>query len=136
MTYEKKSETVLNELIQDYEMKYQDLQLKVLAAQNELTRLRTGHVDHDESVRQAFMRGVCALNMEAMGVLLKNEYPTVNTSPSISIDHEHCYSKYPSHVPKEHRSYSVHRHGESRSVPKSRQMFVEKATTSHALYRS
>lgn len=72
-TCEKKSEIVLNDFLHDFEVKYENLQTKFLVAQDELTRLRSDHVGHDESIRQAFLRGVCALNMEAMSVLLRPE---------------------------------------------------------------
>lgn len=42
-------------------------------ANEEIERLRIEKCDHDEALKKAFMRGVCALNMEAMSVLLKNE---------------------------------------------------------------
>lgn len=115
-TCEKKSEVVLNDFLRDYEMKYEDLQTKVLVAQEELMRLRSNRVGDDESVRQAFLRGVCALNMEAMSVLLKDEHLSIHTSPSNSTDDEqHRSSRYPTHVIKEHRS-----------LPRFRQNFVQK----------
>lgn len=72
-TCEKKTEIVLRDFLRDFEVKYENLQTKCLVAQDELTRLRSDRVGHDESIRQAFLRGVCALNMEAMNVLLKPE---------------------------------------------------------------
>ena len=104
-TCEKKSEVVLNDFLRDYELKYEDLQTKVLVAQEELSRLRSDRVGQDESVRQAFLRGVCALNMEAMSVLLKDEHASIHTSPSNSTDDEQQRSaRYPTHVIKEPRS--------------------------------
>ena len=43
--------------------------------------------DHDEGVKKAFMRGVCALNMEAMGVLLKDEHEG-DALPAVTNEHK------------------------------------------------
>lgn len=50
--------------------------------------------DNDEGVKKAFMRGVCALNMEAMGVLMKDEH---ELDASSSPDHKpqlYCNRRY------------------------------------------
>jgi hypothetical protein len=36
--------------------------------------------EHDDGLKKAFMRGVCALNMEAMSVLLKNDNESETTT--------------------------------------------------------
>ena len=73
---EKKAKDVLMELGDEYESKYQRLQSELRNANEEIARLRADHGEHDEGLKKAFMRGVCALNMEAMSVLLKNQHGT------------------------------------------------------------
>ena len=74
MACEKKSKAILERLVSDYEAKYRQLESKIRAAHDEIIRLRSERTDHDEVIRKAFLRGVCALNMEAMGVLLKDQH--------------------------------------------------------------
>jgi len=57
---------------QEYESKYKQLEEQLFNANEEIARLKSDQGDHDEELKKAFMRGVCALNMEAMSVLLKN----------------------------------------------------------------
>ncbi|CAF0799774.1 unnamed protein product [Rotaria sordida] len=79
---EKKAKDVLIELGNEYELKYKQLELQLLNANEEITRLRIDNGEHDEALKKAFMRGVCALNMEAMSVLLKtdNELETTTST--------------------------------------------------------
>ncbi|CAF3758068.1 unnamed protein product [Rotaria sordida] len=70
----KKSKIILNELYHKYEMKYKQLELQLLNANEEINRLKFDKKPHDEYLKKAFMRGVCALNMEAMSVLFKDEH--------------------------------------------------------------
>ena len=70
---EKKAKDVLIDLGNEYELKYKQLELQLLNAQEEIARLKVERDYHDEGLKKAFMRGVCALNMEAMSVLLKAE---------------------------------------------------------------
>jgi len=67
---EKKSKAIRNER----ELKFKQLELQLLNANEEIARLKVNKNVHDESVKKAFMRGVCALNMEAMSVFLKDEH--------------------------------------------------------------
>ena len=77
---EKKAKDVLIELGKEYELKYKQLELQLLNANEEIARLRVDKGEHDEGLKKAFMRGVCALNMEAMSVLLKNDQDLENSS--------------------------------------------------------
>ena len=77
---EKKAKDVLIELGKEYELKYKQLELELLNANEEIARLRIDKGDQDEAMKKAFMRGVCALNMEAMSVLLKTDQDPENTS--------------------------------------------------------
>ena len=70
---EKKAKDVLVELGTEYESKYKQLELQLFNANEEIARLKVEKGDQDENVKKAFLRGVCALNMEAMSVLLKNQ---------------------------------------------------------------
>ena len=77
---EKKAKDVLIELGKEYELKYKQLELQLLNANEVIARLRVDKGEHDETLKKAFMRGVCALNMEAMSVLLKNDQDLENSS--------------------------------------------------------
>ncbi len=46
---------------------------EVLAAQEEASRLRTERERYEDAMKKAFMRGVCALNMEAMSMFQPGE---------------------------------------------------------------
>lgn len=69
---DKKAKDVLKELASEYEVKYKQMEIELLNANEEIARLRAERDEKDEHLRKAFMRGVCALNMEAMSVLLPN----------------------------------------------------------------
>ena len=56
-------------IVNEYKFQCKQLELELLNANEEITRLRN---EHGESVKQAFMRGICAFNMEAMTVLFKD----------------------------------------------------------------
>ncbi|CAF3685966.1 unnamed protein product [Rotaria sp. Silwood1] len=79
LIYKKKSKIILNELINRYEIKYKQLELQLLNANEEITQLKLNRNVHDETLKKSFMRGICALNMEAMSVLFKDrhEYDTI-----------------------------------------------------------
>ncbi|CAF2140971.1 unnamed protein product [Rotaria magnacalcarata] len=84
---EKKAKDVLIQLGNEYELKYKQLELELLTANEEIARLKIEKGDQDEALKKAFMRGVCALNMEAMSVLLKNENE-LETTTTTSINDE------------------------------------------------
>lgn len=87
---EKKAKDVLVQLGNEYELKYKQLELQLLNANEEIARLRADKSEHDEALKKAFMRGVCALNMEAMSVLLKNENE-LETTTSTNDDKQRRY---------------------------------------------
>lgn len=90
---EKKAKNVLIELGNEYELKYKQLELQLLNANEEIARLRVDRGEHDEGLKKAFMRGVCALNMEAMSVLLKNDNELESTSTNNEEQPRHCYHR-------------------------------------------
>ncbi|CAF3402941.1 unnamed protein product [Rotaria sp. Silwood1] len=87
---EKKAKDVLIELGNEYELKYKQLELQLLNANEEIARLRIDKGEHDEALKKAFMRGVCALNMEAMSVLLKNENELETTTSTNEDKQRRC----------------------------------------------
>ncbi|CAF1669211.1 unnamed protein product [Rotaria magnacalcarata] len=93
LSCEKKIKSMLNKLRNEYETKYKQLELQLLNANEEIARLRTHRNVHDEPLKTAFMRGVCALNMEAMSVLFKDGHESDTTR---------VYEKHPQ------REYSKH----------------------------
>lgn len=93
---EKKAKDVLIELGKEYELKYKQLELQLLNANDEIARLRVDKGEHDEALKKAFMRGVCALNMEAMSVLLKDGQDLENSSlhnEEQQSARQHCYHR-------------------------------------------
>jgi centrosomal protein POC5 len=89
---EKKAKDVLIELGHEYELKYKQLELQLLTANEEIARLKVDQGDQDEALKKAFMRGVCALNMEAMSVLMKNSNET-ETMPFITDENKRIYDQ-------------------------------------------
>ncbi|CAF0893486.1 unnamed protein product [Didymodactylos carnosus] len=69
---EKKAKDICLEIGNDYELKCTQLELQLVQANDEIARLKQDRDTQDETMKKAFMRGVCALNLEAMSVFLKN----------------------------------------------------------------
>ncbi|CAF1334199.1 unnamed protein product [Adineta steineri] len=140
---EKKAKNVLIELGNEYELKYKQLELQLLNANEEIARLKVDKGDHDEAMKKAFMRGVCALNMEAMSVLLKNENELETTTSTVEDQQRRCcnhhistdeqvtdesnqenglkpsssyHQTFPTHVYKESLPSTIYRTGEARSI--------------------
>ena len=91
---EKKAKDILIKLGNEYELKYKQLELQLLNANEEITRLKVDKGEHDEALKKAFMRGVCALNMEAMSILLKNENELeTTTSANEEKQRQYCNRK-------------------------------------------
>ncbi|CAF4289099.1 unnamed protein product [Rotaria sp. Silwood2] len=86
---QKKSKTILYELSNRYEIKYKQLELQILNANEEIARLKIDKNLHDEPLKKAFMRGICALNMEAMSVLFKDEHE-LDTTTNEKQQREYC----------------------------------------------
>eukprot|EP01135_Chromosphaera_perkinsii_P001305 Nk52_evm32s164 gene=Nk52_evmTU32s164 len=61
-----KAQEVCEKMQADYEMKIGEMNKLLQAAHEEITILRSQRHQHEENMKKAFMRGVCALNMEAM----------------------------------------------------------------------
>ena len=81
------------ELGNEYELKYKQLELQLLNANEEIARLKVDKGEHDEGLKKAFMRGVCALNMEAMSVLLKNENEGDTTTSTNEEQQRRCCNR-------------------------------------------
>lgn len=70
---EKRSKALYNDFRKHYEIKYKQLELKLLNANEEITRLKSNKNQQHQPLKSAFLRGICALNMEAMGVLFRDD---------------------------------------------------------------
>lgn len=68
-----RAEEVCAELSTDYESKVAQLSGALEEARAEISRLRTERGQFEGSMKKAFMRGVCALNMEAMSMFQGRE---------------------------------------------------------------
>ncbi|XP_038560210.1 centrosomal protein POC5 isoform X3 [Micropterus salmoides] len=68
-----RAEEVCSRLSTEYEAKLSEHCEAVEKAQAEIQRLRLERERYEESMKKAFMRGVCALNMEALGMFHTTE---------------------------------------------------------------
>ncbi|XP_070760392.1 centrosomal protein POC5 [Enoplosus armatus] len=68
-----RAEEVCSRLSTEYEAKLSEHCEAVEKAQAEIQRLRIERERYEESMKKAFMRGVCALNMEALGMFHTTE---------------------------------------------------------------
>ncbi|XP_072244170.1 centrosomal protein POC5 [Leuresthes tenuis] len=68
-----RAEEVCTRLSADYEVKLAEHCRALEKAQAEIHRLRVEREQYEESMKKAFMRGVCALNMEALGMFQSTE---------------------------------------------------------------
>jgi centrosomal protein POC5 len=88
-----RTRTIVDEFDRDNALRCHELETKVRHANDEIARLRhVDTIDHDDTIRKAFMRGVCALNMEAMNVLLKDESELDGTL-LIHNEHRQCKNR-------------------------------------------
>jgi hypothetical protein len=71
--WKKRFELICEKKSNEYKLKSKQLELELLNANEEINQLRINKTEHDESLKKTFMRGICALNMEAMSVLLKDQ---------------------------------------------------------------
>ncbi|XP_062273631.1 centrosomal protein POC5 isoform X1 [Scomber scombrus] len=68
-----RAEEVCSSLSEDYEVKLAEHCKAIEKAQAEIQRLRLEREHYEESMKKAFMRGVCALNMEALNMFQSTE---------------------------------------------------------------
>ncbi|KAI8998111.1 hypothetical protein BC832DRAFT_243780 [Gaertneriomyces semiglobifer] len=69
------AERALAELAAEYDKQIASLQSQVSNLESELRESETARQSQQEDMKKAFMRGVCALNMEAMGMFRKGNFP-------------------------------------------------------------
>lgn len=79
---------VCRTLTHDYEDKVAELNNLVLGLQQQVSSLQREREAYADNVKKAFMRGVCALNMEAMSALTPDDpgAATAGTEDSMSFD--------------------------------------------------
>ncbi|XP_062579270.1 centrosomal protein POC5-like [Saccostrea cucullata] len=68
-----KAQEICMQLTNDYEAKVADLTESLNAAREEICKLHKEREQYEETMKKAFMRGVCALNLEAMTVFNKDD---------------------------------------------------------------
>ncbi|KAL3884431.1 hypothetical protein ACJMK2_024570 [Sinanodonta woodiana] len=68
-----KAQEVCMQLTNDYENKIASLNEALEAARHEVVRLHQERDHYEEAMKKAFMRGVCALNLEAMSMFQNGE---------------------------------------------------------------
>ncbi|XP_015275892.1 PREDICTED: centrosomal protein POC5 isoform X2 [Gekko japonicus] len=67
------AECVRVELSNDYEAKIQELNAALEEARNKVLEMQNKRQDYEDAMKKAFMRGVCALNLEAMTIFQGKE---------------------------------------------------------------
>ncbi|XP_041092858.1 centrosomal protein POC5-like isoform X2 [Polyodon spathula] len=81
-----RAEEVCLQLSTDYERKIEELSEALEKARCEIQQLHSERERYEESMKKAFMRGVCALNMEAMTMFNgREEHPSRREEPGSSI---------------------------------------------------
>ncbi|MGH0132037.1 UNVERIFIED_CONTAM: hypothetical protein FKN15_058868 [Acipenser sinensis] len=86
-----RAEEVCLRLSADYERKIEELSEALEQARCEIQQLHSERERYEESMKKAFMRGVCALNMEAMTMFngregaLEHEHPSRREEPGSGI---------------------------------------------------
>ncbi|XP_036384653.1 centrosomal protein POC5-like [Megalops cyprinoides] len=77
-----RAEEVCSQLSTGYESKMAEYAVALERAQAEIQRLQHEREHYEESMKKAFMRGVCALNMEAMSIFHPEGRLDPNAPPS------------------------------------------------------
>uniref|UniRef100_A0A8D2ISP5 Centrosomal protein POC5 n=1 Tax=Varanus komodoensis TaxID=61221 RepID=A0A8D2ISP5_VARKO len=68
------AESVRIEISSDYETKLQEVNAELEAARAEMLEMQNRRHDYEDAMKKAFMRGVCALNLEAMTIFQGKEF--------------------------------------------------------------
>nr|XP_022312821.1 centrosomal protein POC5-like isoform X1 [Crassostrea virginica] len=68
-----KAQEVCQQLTNDYEAKVAGLTEELRVARDEICHLHKQREQYEEAMKKAFMRGVCALNLEAMTIFNKDD---------------------------------------------------------------
>ena len=76
-----RAQEVCEKLTRDYEDKVAALQQQLGAACAEIASLRSDREQFEERMKKGFMRGVCALNLEAMTMFKEEESTKENVEP-------------------------------------------------------
>ncbi|XP_007440822.1 centrosomal protein POC5 isoform X1 [Python bivittatus] len=77
------AESLRAELSNDYETKFQALNVALEETRSELIEMQNKRQDYEDAMKKAFMRGVCALNLEAMTIFQGKDFkfdPVVDLS--------------------------------------------------------
>ena len=76
-----RAQEVCEQLTRDYEEKIATLQRQLGAAHAEIASLRSDREQFEERMKKGFMRGVCALNLEAMTMFKEEDATKENVEP-------------------------------------------------------
>ncbi|KAI8493683.1 Centrosomal protein poc5 [Branchiostoma belcheri] len=137
-----KAQEVCMQLTNDYEARISSLNEALEAARNEVSRLHGDRDQYEETMKKAFMRGVCALNMEAMSMFHQGEQGGRPADPQAEeggtvVPHEEVYQSGPPHAapprvvtsqqppPRPSVSFSTARPA-TKTVPSSRSSAAQK----------
>uniref|UniRef100_A0A8C8RR53 Centrosomal protein POC5 n=1 Tax=Pelusios castaneus TaxID=367368 RepID=A0A8C8RR53_9SAUR len=73
-----RAEEVCVQLSKDYEAKITELNVALEEAKADILRLHSEREQYEDTMKKAFMRGVCALNLEAMTMFQGKDHDPVN----------------------------------------------------------
>ncbi|XP_066270366.1 centrosomal protein POC5-like [Branchiostoma lanceolatum] len=108
-----KAQEVCMQLTNDYEARISSLNEALEAARTEVTRLHGERDQYEETMKKAFMRGVCALNLEAMSMFHQGEQggrpgETQDEEGGTVVPHEEVYQSGPPQPAPPHVVTSQH----------------------------
>ncbi|XP_033624864.1 centrosomal protein POC5-like [Asterias rubens] len=134
-----KAQEVCMSLTNDYETRLASLNEALESSRTEVTRLHAERDMYEETMKKAFMRGVCALNLEAMTMFHENEDNGGNSRPKSDDAHRH---QLPTSTGAPHNPHPVAPHtshpvaGIINTEPQSRTVTSQGATTQGTVTQS
>lgn len=80
-----RAQEVCEQLTRDYEEKIAQFQRQLGHAHAEIASMRADRDQFEERMKKGFMRGVCALNLEAMTMFKEDEATKENIEPQLDV---------------------------------------------------
>uniref|UniRef100_UPI00358E2BC3 centrosomal protein POC5-like isoform X2 n=1 Tax=Myxine glutinosa TaxID=7769 RepID=UPI00358E2BC3 len=98
-----RAQAVCQQLGADYEARIATMLQEQQVLETQVTRLLGERELYEDTIKKAFMRGVCALNMEALNIFQENDSEPECSGPGTSRPHPHLSKRGPgaSHHPRE-----------------------------------
>jgi hypothetical protein len=103
----KKAEEVCLELATKYETKIKHLEEELNASKLEIEKYKIEMAKNEESMKKALMRGVCALNMEAMSIFNENTSTTTVSNTNANNNIANSFSSSSRALPTRHQEQDI-----------------------------